>query len=233
MAKKTVDWMKKQLDAMIQQFDQFTLKVPSYKTAFGLTDAQVTAARNDYLWAFYSVQCTSQFDLEFKNRISWRDQLLDGPPNGGAAQVPSIGTEFSAPGVPPVADGIVARWRKLVEQIKAHPNYTKAIGDDLGIEAVEAPAQRMKPIIKCSQEPGGPVNLNIVKDGHDSIALFCKRNGETQPTLLGIYTRSRIFDNRSNLVPDHPELREYTAQYRDGDVPVGDVSDPCRVATKP
>lgn len=121
-----------------------------------------------------------------------------------------------------------------MEQIKAHPNYTETIGNDLGIEATEAPAQRMKPLlIRCSQEPGGTVNLNIIKDGHDSIAVFCKRNGETQPALLGVYTRTRIFDNRPNVVPHHPELREYTAQYRDGDVPVGDMSDPCRVSTKP
>lgn len=229
MAKKTVDWMKKPLEMMIQQFDQFTLKLPSYQATFGLTAAQTTASRNDYLWAAYSVQTVMQFDLELKNRVSWRDSLLNGPATTAAAPVPSIGTEFGTPAVP---DGILTRWRKLVEQLKSHSAYTQAIGDDLGVEATESPAQRMKPFIRAAADPGGVVNMNIVKDGHDSLAVYSKRNGEAQPALLGIFTRSRVTDNRPNLVAGQPEPREYTAQYRDSDVPVGDISDPCRISTK-
>ncbi len=233
MAKKTVDWMKKQLDAMVQQFDQFTLKLPSYTVPFALTPAQVTAARNDYLWTAFAVLCVAQYDAELKNRVTWRDHLIDGPSTATAAPVPSIGTEFSPPAVPPVADGALPRWRKLVEQIKAHPNFTKAIGDDLGIEAPEAPAQAMKPTIKCATEPNGKVFLNVLKDGHDAFTVYSKRGAEAQPVLLGVYTRSKIEDGRAPLVPGQPELREYTIQYRDADQPVGEMSDPCRVTVQP
>jgi hypothetical protein len=51
--------------------------------------------------------------------------------------------------------------------------------------------------------------------------------------VLGTYTSSRIEDPRANLVAGQPELREYTAQYRDKDQPVGDMSDVCRLSTKP
>jgi hypothetical protein len=233
MAKKTVDWMKSNLDAMVQQFDQFTLKLPSYQAAFGLTAAQVTAARNDYLWTAFAVQCVVQYDAELKNRVSWRDHLLDGPITPGPAPIPSVGTEFSPPGVPAVPDGALPRWRKLVELLKASPAYTKAIGEDLGIEAPEAPAQAMKPTVKCATEPNGKVFLNVLKDGHDALAVFCKRGAEPQPSLLGVYTRARIEDARPTLVPGQPELREYTIQYRDADQPVGEMSDVCRVTVQP
>ena len=233
MAKKNVDWMKKQLEAMVQQFDQFTLKLPSYNTTFGFTVAQSTAARNDYLWTAFAVLCVTQYEAELRNRVTWRDHLIDGPITPAAAPVPSIGTEFSPPAVPAVADGALPRWRKLVEQIKAHPNYTKAIGDDLGIEATAAPVQAMKPTIKCATEPNGKVFLNVLKDGHDALSVYSKRGAETQPSLLGVYTRSRIEDARPPLVTGQPELREYTIQYRDADQPVGEMSDPCRVTVQP
>jgi hypothetical protein len=233
MAKKTVDWMKKQLDAMTQQFDQFTLKLPSYQATFGLTPAQVTGARNDYLWVAYAVQCVLQFDQELKNRVSWRGLLLDGPITGATSPVPGIGTEFAPPIVPPVPNGVLPRWRKLVEQIKSHPAYTKAIGDDLGIEATATPVQAMKPTVKCTTEPGGIVLLNALKDGHDAIALFCKRGNESLATLVGVYTRSRIEDTRPLLTPGQPEIRDYTLQYRDADQPVGEMSDVCRVTVQP
>jgi hypothetical protein len=233
MAKKSVDWMKKTLDTMLQQFDQFTLKVPSYATLFALTGPQTTGSRNDYLWASYSVTVTAQFEQELKNRYGWRDHLLDGPVTTTAAQVPSIGTEFAPPAPAPVADGILPRWRVLVEQIKGHPAYTKAIGEDLGIEAPEAPVQSTKPRIRTCKEDGGKVMINVLKDGHDSIALFCQRGEEPQPSLVGIYTRARIEDVRPPLVPGQPELRQYTAQYRDNDQPVGQLSDVCIMTKQP
>ncbi len=233
MAKKTVDWMKKQLDAMVQQFDQFTLKLPGYAATFGLTTAQTTASRNDYLWTAYAVLCVAQYEAQLRNRVSWRDYLLDGPITAAAAPVPGTGADPGPPEVPAVADGALPRWRKLVEFLKAHPAFTKAIGDDLGIEAPAAPAQTMKPTIKCATEPNGKVFLNVLKDGHDAFTVFCKRGAEAQPSLLGVYTRSRIEDGRPPLVTGQPELREYTIQYRDADQPVGEMSDPCRVTVQP
>ena len=67
------------------------------------------------------------------------------PVTATAAQVPSIGTEFSPPAPAPVADGVLPRWRQLVEQIKSNVNYTKAIGEDLGIGTNEHCHYRLEP----------------------------------------------------------------------------------------
>ena len=79
----------------------------------------------------------------------------------------------------------------------------------------------------------GTVFLNVLKDGHDSMALFCRRGNETQPSLVGVYTRSKVEDKRPNLVPGTPEVREYTVEYRDQDQSVGEVSDVCRMTNQP
>ena len=233
MAKKTVDWMKKQRDAMIQQFDQFTMKLGSYQTLFSLTAERVTASRNDFLWADYAVRIATQFEQETKNRFDWRNSLLDGPATSSAMQVPSIGTEFTQPAPAPVTDGIVSRWRGLVEQIKKHPNYTTAIGEDLGVEATVAPAQAMKPRFRSGTEVGGKLQFNLLMDGHDSVAVKCQRGNEPEPTLLGIFTRSKIEDVRPNLVPGQPEQRKYIAEYRDADKPVGQPSDVFCITKQP
>lgn len=225
--------MKKKLESMIEQFNQFTLKLPSYQTLFGLTAGQVTGARNDYLWASHANIIAAQFEQESKNRFDWRDHLIYGPVTGQTAQVPSIGTEFAPPAPPVVADGAVPRWRALVEQIKSHPAYTKAIGQDLGIEATVAPAQATKPVIRTCKEDGGKVQINVLMDHHDAVVLLCRRGEEPQPTPVGTYSRSRIEDVRPNLVPGVPELREYSAQYRDKDQPVGQISDVCIMTKQP
>ncbi len=233
MAKKTVDWLKKSMDGMIQQFDQFTLKVGSYQVLLSLTPEQITAIRNDFLWADYAVRIALQFEQETKNRFDWRDTLLTGPATSVAMQVPSIGTEFAPPAPAPVADGILSRWRQLTEQIKNHPKYTTAIGMDLGIEATEAPAQATKPRFRSGTEVGGKLQFNLLMDGHDAVAVKCQRGAEPEPTLLGVFTRSKIEDDRPNLVPGQPELRKYIAEYRDADKPVGQPSDMFIITKQP
>jgi hypothetical protein len=233
MAKKNIDWMKKNLDAALPQFDQFTTKLPGYASLFGLTLAQTTASRNDYLWANYSNLCTAQYEQELKNRFGWKDSLLNGRISPAAAQVPGLGGEFPPPAAAPVPDGILRRWRQLVDYLKKHPAYTKAIGIDLGIEAPAAPAQATKARIRNTKQDGGKVIINVLKDGHDALALFCKRGQEEQPSLVGIFTRARIEDVRPPLVPGTPEQREYTVQYRDNDQPVGETSDVCILTKQP
>ena len=229
---KTKSWLKTTESDMLDQFDQFTLKLPGYATKYGLLAPQTTAARNDYLWARYAITCTRQFEQESKNRVSWKNQLLTGPPSTVAQQVPSIGSEFAAPTPPVVLDGILGRWRDLVTYIKGHLNYDPADGADLDIEPVESPSQQMKPTANCKVTGESSVRNTVKKDGHDGYIAWCRRGNEPVPVKLGMFTRGSFTDDRPNLVAGQPEVREYTFQYVDGDVPVGEVSDVCRVTTR-
>jgi hypothetical protein len=216
---------------MLDQFDQFTLKLPGYAAKYGLTGPQTTAARNDYLWLRYAITCTAQFEQEWRNRTSWKNHLKNGPETATAATVPGVGSEFVPPNVPAVADGVLPRWRKLVNHLKNNPAYETADGLDLGIEAVGTPTQSMKPTARLRPEGGHVVRISVLKDGHDAVIVSCRRGNEAQPTRLGVFSRAEIVDDRPNLVPNQPECREFTFQYVDDDAPVGEVSDVYRVVT--
>ena len=228
---KTKPWLKASESEMLDQFDQFTLKLPGYIAKYGLTAAQATAARNDYLWLRYAITCAQQFEQEWRNRVIWKNQLKDGPKTITAAQVPGVGSEFVAPVAPAVPDGVLVRWRELVTAIKGHLNYDKADGTDLGVEAVSDPLQATKPTARCRAVNGSGVEISVRKDGHEAVIAWCKRGNETVPVKLGTYTRAFILDARPNLVAGQPEVREYTFQYCDGDVASGELSDVCRVTT--
>ena len=216
---------------MLDQFNQFTLKLGGYSVKFTLTPEQLLAARNDYLWLRYAITCSQQFEQEWRNRVMWKEHLKNGPESVAAAQVPSLGSEFIAPNVPPVPDGAIPRWRELVGYLKNHLAYKKADGLDLGIEPVGEPAQSMKPRARCKPEGGNSVRLTVRKDGHEAVAVWCRRGNEAQAVKLGVYSRASFADARPNLVPGQPESREYTFQYVDADDLVGEVSDVCRVTT--
>ena len=216
---------------MLNQFNVFTMKLLAYAAKYGLSAAQTTAIRNDYLWLAYAITCTRQFQQEARNRAMWKNHLKDGPQSAAAATVPSVGSEFSAPAVPAVSDGVLARWRALVAYLKNHTAYDVADGIDLGIEATETPAQSMKPTATFTVENGHVVRLNVFKDGHQATIVWCQRAGDAQPVRLGVFTRSTVLDDRPNVSPTNPEWREYTLQYQDDDAPVGELSDVLRVVT--
>ena len=216
---------------MLNQFNVFTMKLPGYATKYGLSAGQTTASRNDYLWLAYAITCTRQFQQEARNRAMWKNHLKDGPQSNVVATVPGIGSEFSAPAVAAVTDGIFPRWRLLVGYLKNHMNYEVADGVDLGIEATEAPTQSMKPTATLTVENGHVVRLNVFKDGHASVIVWCQRNGDAQPVRLGVFNRATVLDERPNVNPTAPEWREYTLQYQDDDAPVGELSDVLRVVT--
>ena len=216
--------MKSNESQMLDQFDQFSLKLPSYKIKYNITDEQVTGNRSDYLWMRHAITCTSQFAQEYASRVAWKDKLKDGPASATAAQVPGLGSEFVAPNVPPVPDGVVGHWRDLVNHIKGHTAYDPADGLDLGIESVTTPAQQMTPTATFTTINGFTAKARVRKDGHEAVAVYSRRGNEPGFTKLGVYTRASITDARPPLTPGVPETREYQFQYVDGDQPVGEMS---------
>ena len=125
-----------------------------------------------------------------------------------------------------VAPGIIRRTRDLVLRIKAHPNYTEVIGEDLGIIGAEqSPAAEVKPVGTAAALPNHEVKITFVKAGHDGVDVESQRAAETTWTYLAFDGFSPYVDNRPPLVVGQPEERRYRLRYRDNDVPVGEYSD--------
>jgi hypothetical protein len=136
--------------------------------------------------------------------------------------------------VPPtvVAPGLIRRTRDLVLRIKAHPNYTEVIGEDLGIIGSEQVAPGLvKPDGKAEPLPNHEVRISFVKSGHDGVDVESQRASEQTWTYLAFDGFSPYIDNRPPLVPDQPEERRYRLRYRDNDLPVGEYSDVYVVTT--
>ena len=131
---------------------------------------------------------------------------------------------------------IEKRSRTLLKRIKASPNYTAAIGQQLGIvsatnsiSALVATASNgsadVRPVLKGIVNGDGTISVKFTKQGYSGVMLYSRRGGETRFTLLGKQLCSPCVDARPNLVSDEPETREYRALYLDNDQTVGQASD--------
>jgi hypothetical protein len=124
----------------------------------------------------------------------------------------------------------------VIKRIKAHANYTQALGEQLGIVgpsrgAVTALAMTSKasaddkPVLKTTVTGDGTVVIKFGKGGHTGVLLYGRRAGESEFSLLSKQFRSPYIDSRKSLASSEPEMREYLAQFFEGDDAVGQLSD--------
>ncbi|AMK76447.1 MULTISPECIES: hypothetical protein [Methylomonas] len=124
-------------------------------------------------------------------------------------------------------NNIQGKTRALVRRIKAHPAYSDALGNLLGIIGSEDTTKlaEAKPVLTGVDQTGGVVVLNFVKSRSDGINIYCQREGESEFVFLARDTIPPYVDNRPLLVAGKPELRRYTAVYILKDAEVGQYSD--------
>jgi hypothetical protein len=125
--------------------------------------------------------------------------------------------------------------RALVRRIKAHPNYTSAIGAQLGIEGpdVAVDLSEAKPVLTATPQRSGLVVIEFVKGQSDGVNIYSRRGTETGFTFLARDTASPYIDNRTPLVAGQPEQRHYMAMYVLDDDEVGIPGDELAVMTLP
>lgn len=128
-----------------------------------------------------------------------------------------------------------ARARALIKRIKAHPAYTPAIGEAMGIIGPEVTddIHTTAPVLTGVDLGGGLVELRANRGISEAIALFCKRGDEPDFTRLAIALHFPYIDNRPMLVAGKSELREYRAKFMSGDEVVGLFSNELVISCKP
>jgi hypothetical protein len=107
-----------------------------------------------------------------------------------------------------------ANMRATAKRFKAHPKYTRAIGEEMGIigKEIHYDPSTMKPTLKVRIVAGYP-SVGFVKSYSEGVAIYSKRADEADYTLLGRDYSSPYEDKRANLVHGAPELRLYKARY--------------------
>ena len=217
---------------LVLWYNNFQLKFATYALTVGFVAADVTAVQADYTMLNYIVNLATVFKEEAKERNSYKDTFRDGPLGVTAPATPTIPT-VTVPGTIP-APGIVPRLRAIIQRIKAHPNYTNAMGVDLGIVApVSTPTGTPKPTATAEAQPGSQILIKWVKGAFDGVQIESQRASETTWTLIGTDTSSPYLDSRAPLAAGQPEIRRYRLRYFKGDVPTGDYSDILTITTTP
>ena len=120
-----------------------------------------------------------------------------------------------------------AHARALARRIKAHPAYTVALGNLLGIEGPEDTTDltTSKPTLTGADRTGGSVEIGFNKSISDGVNLYSKREGDADFVYLARDTASPYVDNRPLKVAGKPEIREYKAVYVQDDAEIGLFSD--------
>jgi hypothetical protein len=217
----------------------FADKLPNYKITLFLSDGQLNQGVAD---ARYLQYCLSHWLTDVRSFSLASTQALDVLASG-TGSTPYAMPIFSPPPLPPgdaaavppvlatvpVAPGALDRIFDLVQIIKRSPNYTDAIGVDLGIVGEEDTIERTRPEFSIKVEGLGAGGCNCVKlrpkkFGHYAVAIYSKR-GTGGWELLAISTASPYEDERPLLVPGQPEIREYKMRFWDDGAENGDWTD--------
>lgn len=158
------------------QLNTFCSKIDTYSATLGLTIDEVKGVKADndlFLWALQVQDDTQKFAqnfTDFKNLLRY---------GNGTEVLTLIPVPPVFPPPPPIVDANVQkRFSDLVKRIKGSPNYTKGIGENLGIEIAHTPfdPQLGKPAFKTSYSSGGHPNLIWKKGKFQGVEIWVNRN---------------------------------------------------------
>lgn len=203
-------------------FANFTAKLVIHGPTLGATVAELASNAADNACVQALIPSTGRAQGDATEWVNLKRLELHGPETGVLPTIPG-----STPlGISPVMPGILIRLARFVQRLKGSPNYTEAIGADLGIIGAEiTPSSPIKPQGSLSIVGPHEVKLKWVKANYTGVIVECQRAGETTWTLLGTDNFSPYLDGRPLLVAGQPEERRYRLRYLDGDALVGEYSD--------
>jgi hypothetical protein len=178
------------------------------------------------------VELVINFVDEAKNfaseAVAYQDLILEAPAN---TPLPAPPTVPAAPVIPAGAFAALESWiRALVARIKAHPNYTEAIGEAMGItmKAAGVGTPTVAPVALTQSQ----VQIAVGKAGYQMFALDRRINGGAW-VEMDKFTNTPVIDQDPPLVPGQPEFREYRAQGVSNNQRVGPYSAVAGVWTVP
>lgn len=167
----------------------FKAKIANYATLLGLSPAQVTAA--DALCDAFigSVEAVEQWRQTMVAATRWRDDVLNGTPEGQPAPPAPV---FPVVGATNYTNGVVTAFFRLRDQILLAPGYTIQIGEDLGLvgtEIMPIPPDAVTPTLKPVTSAGYWVNLNGSMQGMDALRVEYSSDG-AQFTTVAFLTKT-------------------------------------------
>lgn len=226
-----MNYLPNSLSELIVWFANFAAKIGGYASTLGLSPAEVTQVQTDNATLQLVINGGEIRRADYQEWVEFRDLVLHAPIGTPMPPTPTPGSVGAVPSGAQAS--IIPRLRALVQRIKAHPNYTQAMGEDLGIEPPEA-APPERPTLKARAETNFQVRLTFTMYRMPMIEIQSRRGSEVEFTTIAYDTSSPYLDARAPLVAGQPEQRHYRARYvgRDNQ-PLGDWSDIVVATAKP
>jgi len=165
------DWLENEDLKFVLQMDNFATKLPTYAVTLGLLPADVAANKADSDFVRFAILGKTRADEYKQDWTKLKDQVRYGIGGNVLGPFP-LAVDVTTP-PPAVAVGVEERFRALVKRIKAHPNYTKGIGETLGIEAPVSSTDPIlgKPTFKIYIDSSHPV-LKWVKGAFQGVEIW-------------------------------------------------------------
>jgi len=183
--------------------NNFAAEFPKVGASLGFSQPEITNAVNDSKYAIYLLRTLGP-EIESDPGHA-ANAVLEGQSAGAYVDLPSEGAPTA------VRPGIDTRRQARAERIKAHANYTDAIGKQLRI----VPAEKLDPKsykaeLGQPRQTGNIVTVPFRKAGGEvaGINLYVHRKGESAPKLVGFFMRTPAIDT----APGKSEERSYTAR---------------------
>ena len=225
------DYIPKEEAALVVWFADHAAGVATHGMTVGLGIPDFAQSAADAATVAHAVNGRSLYESKKQEFTAYKDILLYAPLNTPLPGTPTAPVVGALPAGALAA--CVARARQRAEQIKSHPAYNVAIGEDCRIVAPAGPPPSTQPTLKAVDETDFAVRLRFAMLGHDQLELQSKRGAEADFSLLAYDTNSPYLDARATLVAGQPEVRQYRARWRDDDLPFGDWSDIVQVTARP
>lgn len=204
------------------QLDNFASKLPLYATLFGFTPSEVEGIVDDAAHFSWMIKSYLMIETHKKEWTRYKNIQKKGETHVTTNPAPVAPVLKVMPTA--VAPGVEFRFRTMVNRIKAHQNYTKSIGQNLGIEkSVEIlDIDAAQPVLKAVMR-GGKVNL-LWKKGRYSGILIEKDSGNGFVLLDRDFTPPFV-DNSPLPASGESAIWMYRASYLLKDEKVGVWSD--------
>ena len=236
---KRQDYYPSRIGNQVNWLANYAAKLPTYGTTVGLTAGEVTTSVNDAKWSAYVLGLWLAAVRAFApSTTDAVDDVLTGQGNA-AVVLPTFAAPALPAGVTAALPGALTRIFTLVAKMKLSPNFTEAIGTDLGtVGAAVTPAPSTASprfLTDLLQGGGGAQTLKITfyKHGHMGVYIESRRGANGMWNFLGIDTESPYLDERALLAAGQPEVREYRLRFWDKGTPNGDWSDVASVTVSP
>jgi len=216
------DWIEATDIKFATQVVTFAQKIGEYQSLFGFTNQDIADMRADASFVDYVIKLSNMADAYKQSWMALKAQARKGRGGSNISGFPAAIDLGTPPAL--VKPNVEKRFRATVKQIKAHKNYSKGIGESLGIEKPEfvLNPHEKKPIFKISFSSGVPV-LKWVKSKFEGVEIWVNRG--TGYTKLDRDIRSPYIDTHALPPAGQSAIWKYKMIYLLKDAPIGQWSD--------